>query len=131
MEKNYKDPYETAKKEMSSDFNEAKLQILRLSNAWERCGIAARGGNLTKWNWELDYIWRELSADATNDDCVEKTDKYPNKIKDINKLIAKYKSDRDKLYMLLDKKERILKKLQDEVGKGSKRSSMDEDDIDE
>lgn len=131
MNQNQQDTLENAKKELLSDFNEARLQILRLSNSWELCKSAARSGDLIKWNWELDTIWRELSADATNKSIITDTRKYPNKIREINVLFAQCKNNPDKLYQVLDLKERILKRLQDEVGKGSKRSSTDEDDIDE
>ncbi len=126
-----KDFYADEKREMTSDFNEAKLQILRLNNLWEKCATCARSGRLIDWNWELDNIYGELSTDAEKQDEDKKEkETYSHKIKKINGLIAKHQKDGNGLYLILRTKEKILKRLQDNAGKGSKRSSDDEDDID-
>lgn len=119
------------KRELTSDFNEGKLQIYRLNNSWERFQNKLREGLLTESNWELDDICGELSKDAENRDLnLEETQKYSYKIKKINELVAKYKYSPEKLYLILRMKEKILRRLQDAAGKGSKRSEADEDDID-
>ena len=59
---------EVYKKELTSDFNEAKFQIYRLHILWLTCNTISNAGELTKWKWKLDTIWRELSPDATQKD---------------------------------------------------------------
>ncbi len=131
---NYSNEYLNAKKDLTSDFNEAKLQVYRLNNSWERFSTAIRSGRFMEdkgANWELDDIYGELSHDEEiKDEFKEGTNKYSYKINKLNELIAKHKDDDVKLYKILRMKERILRRLQDEAGKGSKRSSEDEDDID-
>ncbi len=131
---NYPNEYLNAKKDLTSDFNEAKLQVFRLNNSWERFSTAIRSGRFIDdkgANWELDDIYGELSHDEElQDEGKEETQKYSYKIGKLNELIAKYREDDTKLYRVLRMKERILRRLQDESGKGSKRSSEDEDDID-
>ena len=126
--------YIETKRDLTSDFNEAKLQVFRLNNSWERFSTAIRSGRFMDdkgSNWELDDIHGELSHDEElQDDNKEETQKYSYKINKLNQLIAEYKDDDTKLYKILRMKERILRRLQDEAGKGSKRSSEDEDDID-
>lgn len=123
--------FEKEKKSLTSDFNEAKLQIFRLNNALERCNKHAREGDLISWKWELDGIFRELSTDAEYlDSFAKETQKYGYKINKINQLISKYDKNAALLYKILEKKEIILRRLQDEAGKGSKRSDIDAEDID-
>ncbi len=131
---NYPNEYLNTKRDLTSDFNEAKLQIFRLNNSWERFGSAIRVGRFLGdkgANWELDDIFGELSTDAENmDDGIGENKTYSHKIKRLDELIAKNIYSNDALYKILRAKERILRRLQDEAGKGSKRSSQDEDDID-
>jgi len=126
--------YFEAKKDLISDFNEAKLQVFRLNNSWERFSTAIRSGRFIGEkgaNWELDDIYGELSHDEEIQDKNKNViQTYSYKIKRLNDLIAKHKEDEIKLYKILRMKERVLRRLQDESGKGSKRSSEDEDDID-
>ena len=124
------DEYFKEKKDMISDFNEAKLQIFRLNNCWERCQTFVRVGELDKWKWELDIIWRELATDAKKmDKNREGNEKYGLKVKILNELITKHQTNNTKLYKILEKKEEVLRDLQDDAGKGSKRSYGEEDDI--
>ena len=109
-----------------SDFNEAKYQILRLHVLWQSCNSLSQSGHLVKWKWKLDTIWRELAADAKELD--EK--KYFGDLEEKNEKIADYKTS-DDLYQALQQKEIFLRCLQEAAGKGSKRSSSDDDDIDE
>lgn len=128
------DEYEKEKSNLLSDFNEAKLQIFRLNNAWERYSTAIRSGNFVGpkgANWELDDIYGELIRDAEIEDEHNKTEEqFMSKMDKVNNLIPKYKHNQLVLYKIMRMKERILRRLQDMSGKGSKRSSEDEDDID-
>jgi len=129
------DNYFDEKKGMTSDFNEAKLQIFRLNNSWERYSTAIRNGNFLDnggANWELDDIFGELSTDAEQLDVnKEENERYHHKLDKLNSLISSNRDNEVKLYKIMRTKEKILRRLQDESGKGSKRSSIgDDDDID-
>lgn len=117
-------------KELTSDFNEAKFQIYRLHILWITCNNLSQSGNLIEWKWKLDTIWRELSPDATEKDKGKKTGDYHKKNKELNDNIAKAKDD-TAIYNALQEKEIFLRCLQEEVGKGSKKSSSDMEDFDE
>lgn len=112
-------------KDLISDYNEAKFQILRLHSLWQSCNRYSQGGDLVKWRWALDTIWRELSADAKNKD----KNKYELRFKDVNDKIkqAFLERNREKQYEALDLKDQELRFLQDEVGKGGKRHDKDQD----
>lgn len=123
--------YYVEKKDITSDFNEAKYQILRLHVLWQSCNNLSQSGQLLQWKWKLDAIWRELSPDAKlEDDNMDKEEeKYFNQVKKINKTIADSKKD-TVIYLTLQEKEIFLRCLQEKVGKGGRRSSGDDDDID-
>lgn len=126
------DSFDQEKKDLVSDFNEAKLQIFRLNNRWESFSNKIRGGELEEANWELDDIYGELSTDAEyQDEGKNEGDTYNFKLRRLNELIAEHRMNPHKFYMILRMKERILRRLQEEAGKGGKKSSTDyEDDID-
>ena len=104
------------KKKLVSVYNEAQLQIMRLNNIWVKCHNHRQKGDLVNYKWELDGAWIELSTDAkqTNPDF------YFPAIEKINLSISKTKNP-DILYHLLQKKEMLLKQLQEDAGKGGKR----------
>lgn len=117
-----------------SDFNEAKFQIYRLHIMWLECNNHSKNGKLTQWKWVLDIIWRELAPDAyRKEKSYEEKDKYSIRINKLNEDITKAEKIRDNtsFYQSLQNKEIFLRKLQDDVGKGSKRSAIDEDDFDD
>ncbi len=105
------------KKTFTSQYNEAAFQIARLNNLWSLCNSYARIGRLQSWKWVLDRIWIELSADAKEKD----KNKYFDGIKDRNATIGKAK-DSQGLYNALQEKEIFLRCLQEDVGKGGKKS---------
>ncbi len=115
------------KKDRTSDFNEAKYQILRLHLLWQSCNTLSQNGQLVKWKWKLDAIWRELAADAKEKNELLLYEK--NKL--LNNKIAFNKDEEDKLYLSLQDKEIFLRTLQESVGKGSKKRFTDEDDFDD
>lgn len=120
--------YEPPEKELLSDFNEAKFQIYRLHESWTKCNSYSTSGKLTQWKWELDVVYRELSKDA---DGIKRRD-YLKDIEEINKeiiraeILARKNNNPEHIYQALSKKEIILRALQDDSGKGSKRSDPDE-----
>ncbi len=113
MDNNFNDS-----KKLVSVYNEAQLQIIRLSNIWTKCHDCIKNGDLSAYKWLLDRAWIELTADA------EKINKnfYFKSIKTINKYIGRVNND-DSLYMILQNKEIFLKLLQEDAGKGGKRKS--------
>ena len=123
------------RKELISDFNEAKFQILRLHLLWQSCNSLSQSGKLIQWKWKLDTIWRELSVDAAEKDTsIEKDkDKYFTRLKELNKNIAEAQEDnkREEVYETLQKKEIFLRQLQQDAGKGSRKHAQDEDDMDD
>lgn len=129
-----KDPileHEDYKKELTSDFNEAKFQIYRLHILWLNCNNVSQAGKLIEWKWKLDTIWRELSPDAKEKDKYrEEKDKYFTQIQKLNNNISEAKNDAA-IYNALQEKEIFLRNLQEGVGKGSKKRTMDEEDFDE
>lgn len=123
---------EESDKKLVSTYNQAVSQIIRLDRAWSACNFYSSIGELIKWKWQLDVIWRELIADSKiiDDNIDENKLKYCSKIKEVNNEIGLCKT-KTALYNSLCKKEELLRLLEDESGKGSKRSSDDEDDFDE
>jgi len=143
MEDSINADYLEGKKDLISSFNEAKFQIIRLHLLYQSCNTLSQSGSLDKWKWRLDSMWRELSPDAKEKDGypgnefkqwleegIKKEGTYIYTITKLNEEIANAKTD-NAIYDALQKKEIFLRCLQDDVGKGSKRSSSDEDDIDE
>lgn len=107
------------KKERLSDFNEAGYQIARLNYLWNDCNNNSSSGKLNAYKWNLDRIWVELSADASEKD----EEYYFPAIQVYNNAISKAKSN-STLYKMLEKKEIFLRKLQESVGKGGKKSDQ-------
>lgn len=134
--------YSNEAKDLTSDFNEAKLQIFRLNMLWISCQTLSQNGNYDAWKWKLDAVWRELAADAREKDGYGKDyskwvtegaktkGKYINVLNELNEKLGKA-ALRDNKYKVLQEKEIFLRCLQDDVGKGSKKSSSEDDDIDE
>ena len=101
-----------------SEFNEAGLQIMRLHDCWNDCKSYIKNGKYDKWKWVLDAIWVELYPDVIHS---KKGDGYIKQYNLCNKRII-ISNNKNQLYFALVKKQEFLKKLQDDVGKGSKRS---------
>lgn len=112
----------------TSKFNDAVLQIMRLNNMWLNCKHYRTKGNLEAWRWELDGVWTELYSDAIKKEGKDLTkNDYYLKINVLDKLINTSKTNRHLLYKYLDLKEKLLRTLQDEAGKGSKYENDEED----
>lgn len=120
-----------------SKFNEANLQIMRLHQLWEKAETRASSGELVKWAWVLDGIWRELYSDVLR----LPEEKLSEENKKLNKLIAialprntieskTFNPYADALYPLLNKKHQFLKALQDKAGKGGSYESTVEAEFD-
>lgn len=116
---NYRKEYtEQTNSENLSEFNDAIAQLQRIGNLWEQCHYFRRRANLQQWNVLLDSVWLELIQDCDEDDETE--------IKDINEKYIEKKSNRNLLYQVLMKKESILRKIQNDQGKGGKKKKGDD-----
>jgi len=118
-----------------SEFNESIFQLQRLHNNWLEIAIKRKRGDFEGTRWVLDSQEAELEFDAEKLD--EDNDKeHIKKIEEVNKEIDKawleknYLNRRIKIYQALLKKEKILRKVQQESGKGAKYKSLDEDSLD-
>lgn len=102
------------KKTLKSEYNEASYQILRLHNLWTNYSNYSREERLYLVHTTLESIWIELSADAkqTHFDCIKK----------FNDSIGMHKDNKIKVQIALKLKAIFLKKLQDDVGKGGKKT---------
>lgn len=122
------DPIESALK--ISRINSAQFMNIALHELWKEARNHSRAGLFNKWNQDLDMIWGELGGD------LEEKDKKFQEYKEINDglhqlgslsspEIQGFKSRainpelRGKQYVLLLKKHLWLKKLQNELGKGT------------
>ena len=116
----------------SSIYNEAILQIQRLHEIWVSCRNNRKKGYYPRWKWELDQAEDELYFDAEKLDKDKKDNKFITSLKNINKEIeiATKNLSQVQLYSKLREKERILRRVQQESGKGGKYKSTDEDDLD-
>ena len=114
-----------------SNFNEAGFQISRLHNSWTHCYTFRVNADFIHWRWELEYIWSELSSDARRlHNVTWSRNQYNILVCGLDKLIqiAVNNKDGQLLYKCLDRKEKLLKKLQDDSGKGgSYKDSGDEE----
>lgn len=107
-----------------SKYNSGIAQIFRLDELWQDTHKHSRAGRLNNWNWTLDRVWCELAGDLKdNDDRI-------NQFKTINESISSLNNLKDKeklgdnqynnmLYSKLIEKEIFLRKLQNDLGKGS------------
>ena len=66
---------EEQESQQTSKYNEAVNQLTRLNFLWQSCNELSTSGNLLKWKWRLDAVWRELSASAIK---LDKQKKTPN-----------------------------------------------------
>lgn len=120
-------------KKLISDFNEAKLQILRLHGLWSDCHRLSCSGKLTLWNWKLDRVYVELTNDMWDEDKEKKSKKpesFYQRILKVNDDISKEEVVGKKLYKLLTEKEMILRELQNAAGKGGRKREEDADVMD-
>ena len=107
-----------------SKYNSGIAQIYRIDNLWKDTHSHSRNGEMDKWNWDLDRVWVELAADLKTDD------KKVTAFNEINKTIAELKEKLSnkkievakyfsEIYQRLMEKELFLRRLQNDVGKGT------------
>ena len=104
-----------------SKYNAAVAQLYRLDNLWQLANSYSCSGQLTKWNWILDTVWREFAINDKED---------VKEFKEINKKLIRSILTKALFYQLLMEKERFLRMLQDDLGKGTAYRESDEAYID-
>jgi len=111
-----------------SEFNEAKFQVFRLHNIWMECKMFRESGKLMEWRWKLDTATIELYYDAEMLD-EQKGTNYVQQLKDLDKEIenAIKQKNLEELYKKLKEKEILLRKIQNEAGKGGKYKPIEEE----
>ena len=139
-----KDAYGTnteTEEERISKINAAGIINITLENLWRDIFLAMTNGNLVLWNRKLDSIWSILGGDQIEGDDVDKDMGLLNlKIYESGSLnhkkvgFQKLKGDEaEKMalqYLLLNKKNLFLRRLQNTQGKGTAYVGDDRDDMD-
>lgn len=121
-----------------SKYNSGLLEIYRISNILQRCNIYKTKGLLEEYRRELDSLWDELNKDALKlDGSNLDSSAHQIKIKFFDKMInlsakpstnpAVHAQNRNRLYYFLREKERALRLIIEDSGKGG--SYEDEDDF--
>jgi hypothetical protein len=116
--------------QVTSEFNEAGFQIVRLHRLWIQSKVYRESGQLLKCRWILDTATIELWADIRrlttyyNESEGKKKRKYADYISIINKLDERIKDAIQKrddilLYEKLIEKEKHLRIIQETAGKGA------------
>lgn len=137
-----KDIYGTeTEEERISKINAAGIINITIENLWRDAYLAMSQGNLTLWNRKLDAIWGILGGDQEEGDDEDKKMEALNlKIYETGSLnhkkagFQKLESDESQKmalqYLLLNKKNLFLRRLQNSQGKGTAYQSDDRDDMD-
>lgn len=126
-----------------SKYNSGVAIILRLDALWKDTHTHSRAGNYSLWNSDLDRVWCELSRDLDEtkykkvenefskiDEELENLGSFKDYIgNSFDKLNKDEVSKRNKQYKVLMKKELFLRRLENDVGKGTAWDEGDEDDF--
>jgi len=118
--------------------------IIRLDILWRDTHRHSRNGEFAKWNSDLDRVWCELARDLDEDDFKVKKSKFDSfdaqilelgEFNDSKPLGFKEPSKgeinkRGKHYKVLMGKELFLRRLENELGKGTEYEDEDEYDMD-
>jgi hypothetical protein len=129
------------KSKTTSFFNEGVMQLQRLHNIWLDIRKFREAGEFDKAKGSLMSAYVELSPDVESLDSkfgkrkmdnsgIDKN--YKTKLNELDKSLddAASKMKRIEVYKLLVEKEIILRRVQEESGKGAKYKSSDEDELD-
>jgi len=111
-----------------SAFNEAAFQVQRIHNIWLDLRKNRERGNLLACKWILDSLELELYYDAK-----KLSEDYLIRLEKINKeidSISLIKKSGGLLYIKLMEKEKLLREILQESGKGSTYKRKDEDELD-
>jgi hypothetical protein len=116
-----------------SEFNEAVFQIQRLNSIWIECKLRRQRGDIPGVMTALDNAAIELWVDAAKIDSRDKNEVgYQKKITALDKEMEYVIEQKDikslrNLYKLEIIKEKLLRQLQEDAGKGGKTKLEDDE----
>jgi hypothetical protein len=125
--------------ERTSKYNSAVAQLQRLNNLLNIGHTAAMSGNYRKWNYVLDRVWCELCADFSAGD--KREYQYAlllKKLNDTGKIVQQeikgFSSQNNdmliaKQYSILTEREIFLRRLVNDLGKGTKWDDGEDEDF--
>ncbi len=137
-----KDAYGSeSEEERISKINAAGIINITIENLWRDIFVSMSKGDLVTWNRKLDAIWGILGGDQKEGDTEDTAMEALNlKIYHTGSLnhkksgFQKLKDDESEKmalqYLLLNKKNLFLRRLQNTQGKGTAYASDDRDDMD-
>ena len=136
-----KDYGSESEEERISKINAAGIINVTIENIWRDIFVAMAQGNLTLWNRKLDAIWGILGGDVKEGEVEDTNMAALNlKIYETGSLnhkksgFQKLKDDESEKmalqYLLLNKKNLFLRRLQNKQGKGTAYAFEDRDDMD-
>jgi len=122
-----------------SKFNTAVSKEVRRAELWKDANNHSRNKQFEKWNEDLDCIWSELCADLKDKfeakkEELDKIDKEIFKVgmiidmkRGFNKITTEQLITRTDQYKKLRDKEIFLRRLENELGKGTAYEDEDDD----
>jgi hypothetical protein len=127
----------------TSKYNSGIAQIYRLDALWKDSNKHSRAGQYNKWNLDLDNLWRELAKDIDEKKYGDKKkifDGFETRLatqgtfndngkKGWEDMKDEDTKKRNQQYEILNEKELFLRRLENEVGKGTAWDNGDEDDF--
>lgn len=137
-----KDAYGTeSEEEKISRINAAGIINVTIENLWNEIFSSMSKGNLVNWNRKLDAIWSILGGDQKEGDPVDEnmealnlkiyeTGSLNHKKVGFQKLGGDESEKMAMQYLLLNKKNLFLRRLQNSQGKGTAYQSDSVDDMD-
>lgn len=128
-------------KKIQSKYSSGVNIIIRLDELWKDTHRHSRADKSYAWNNDLDCIWRELARDLSEEEYKlwkGKIDEIKNKLKELGSFqdeapagfqrpSTEQLKKREKQYDLLDEKQLLLARLENDLGKGTTEKE-DEDD---
>jgi len=129
--------------ELVSKYSSGVSILIRIDGLWKDANTHSRAGLFSKWNTDLDVIWRELARDLKDEIYKEKKEEFDafdsalisvGRFKDsgsetFDSLAETEITKRDKHYKILNNKELFLKRLENSIGKGTTWGDKDEEDF--
>ena len=130
--------------QQTSKYNSGMSIIMRLDELWKDVNKHSRQGSFSKWNADLDRVWCELARDLKPEEYDDKKKSFDNFDFTIGNL-GTFEDDandtftpltneqikkRNNQYHSLMEKELFLRRLENELGKGTAWSDESEEDWD-
>jgi len=136
-----KDYGNESEEERISKINAAGIINVTIENLWRDAFLSMARSDLVTWNRKLDAIWSILGGDCGDGDDVDKemtslnlnlyeTGSLSHKKVGFKKLEGDESENIALQYLLLNKKNLFLRRLQNKQGKGTAYASEDRDDMD-